>query len=284
MAADSELASIRREAMSRLGWKGWMEGGKVEVKWLRGHKGAVADLAAFNLGEISLDDIERVLKTLPGVYETRQIPYDGRLGLERDLRPQVRALMQVAGSARPSWRPTPADDAPRRAECLDCGEKFTATHGSDVVFCEDCLDKRPPETPAVTDGLIRETLAKGPDEALRALGAGEFSLDDVRGAVERAARAEVPPGLRAAGDAYFALSREDRRVFVAWLMSRPGSFTWDGEEDDQTGLVTSPVTRLCACGCGEPVTSPRPEAKYATGACRVRAHRERSQPEARRQP
>jgi hypothetical protein len=38
--------------------------------------------------------------------------------------------------------------------------------------------------------------------------------------------------------------------------------------------VTPAVTaRLCACGCGRPVTSPRPEAKYATGACRVRAHR-----------
>jgi hypothetical protein len=66
-----------------------------------------------------------------------------------------------------------------------------------------------------------------------------------------------------------------------------------GDDDDEAivapgwlfGLksVTPPVTgRLCACGCGQPVTSPRPEAKYATGACRVRAHRERSQPEARR--
>jgi hypothetical protein len=37
---------------------------------------------------------------------------------------------------------------------------------------------------------------------------------------------------------------------------------------------TSAVTeRPCACGCGQPVTSPRPEAKYATGACRVRALR-----------
>ena len=31
--------------------------------------------------------------------------------------------------------------------------------------------------------------------------------------------------------------------------------------------------RLCACGCGRPVTSWRPDARYATGACRVRAHR-----------
>jgi hypothetical protein len=38
--------------------------------------------------------------------------------------------------------------------------------------------------------------------------------------------------------------------------------------------VTPAVTdRPCACGCGRPVTSPRPEAKYASGACRVRAHR-----------
>jgi hypothetical protein len=34
--------------------------------------------------------------------------------------------------------------------------------------------------------------------------------------------------------------------------------------------------RPCACGCGQPITSPRPEARYATGACRVRAHRARS--------
>jgi hypothetical protein len=41
--------------------------------------------------------------------------------------------------------------------------------------------------------------------------------------------------------------------------------------------VTPPVTqRPCVCGCGQPVTSPRPEAKYATGACRVRAHRDRA--------
>jgi hypothetical protein len=40
--------------------------------------------------------------------------------------------------------------------------------------------------------------------------------------------------------------------------------------------VTLAVTdRSCACGCGRPVTSPRPEARYATGACRVRAHRAR---------
>ena len=31
--------------------------------------------------------------------------------------------------------------------------------------------------------------------------------------------------------------------------------------------------RLCACGCGQPVTGRRPDAKYATGACRVRASR-----------
>jgi hypothetical protein len=33
--------------------------------------------------------------------------------------------------------------------------------------------------------------------------------------------------------------------------------------------------RPCACGCGQPVSSPRPEARYATAACRVRAHRAR---------
>ena len=40
------------------------------------------------------------------------------------------------------------------------------------------------------------------------------------------------------------------------------------------GAATPAVTkRVCVCGCGRPVSSPRPEAKYATGACRVRAHR-----------
>lgn len=39
--------------------------------------------------------------------------------------------------------------------------------------------------------------------------------------------------------------------------------------------VTDTVTgRVCACGCGLPLErDARPEAKYATGACRVRAHR-----------
>ena len=38
--------------------------------------------------------------------------------------------------------------------------------------------------------------------------------------------------------------------------------------------VTIPLQpRLCACGCGRPVSGHRSDAKYATGACRVRAHR-----------
>ena len=38
--------------------------------------------------------------------------------------------------------------------------------------------------------------------------------------------------------------------------------------------VTSPVTRQCAReGCGLPVSSPRPEALYCSGRCRVAAHR-----------
>jgi hypothetical protein len=42
----------------------------------------------------------------------------------------------------------------------------------------------------------------------------------------------------------------------------------------ECGAVEADVTgRSCACGCGQPVTSLRPEARYATGACRVRAHR-----------
>ena len=63
--------------------------------------------------------------------------------------------------------------------------------------------------------------------------------------------------------------------------------------DDGTGLTgDAPVTwrwkivpgtvilghppvpaRLCACGCGWPVTGHRPDAKYATPACRTRTHR-----------
>jgi hypothetical protein len=41
-----------------------------------------------------------------------------------------------------------------------------------------------------------------------------------------------------------------------------------------SGSVTPAVAplRLCACGCGQPVSSPRPEARYATPACRVLAH------------
>lgn len=33
------------------------------------------------------------------------------------------------------------------------------------------------------------------------------------------------------------------------------------------------LPRLCACGCGEPITSSRPEARFASATCRVRAHR-----------
>ncbi len=40
--------------------------------------------------------------------------------------------------------------------------------------------------------------------------------------------------------------------------------------------VTAGVTRSCECGCGAPVTSARPEARYASPACRVRAHRARA--------
>jgi hypothetical protein len=42
-----------------------------------------------------------------------------------------------------------------------------------------------------------------------------------------------------------------------------------------TAGVTPRSGKLCACGCGQLVTSPRPEAKFATPACRVRAHRAR---------
>jgi hypothetical protein len=39
-------------------------------------------------------------------------------------------------------------------------------------------------------------------------------------------------------------------------------------------IIQEKMPRLCACGCRQPVTSPRPEAKYASGACRVRVHRD----------
>ena len=61
------------------------------------------------------------------------------------------------------------------------------------------------------------------------------------------------------------LPRQDDRDMFAALLSR-----YTGQ--DETAAVTP---RACACGCGQPITSPRPEAKYATGACRVRAYRDR---------
>lgn len=45
---------------------------------------------------------------------------------------------------------------------------------------------------------------------------------------------------------------------------------------EAAAAVTPAVTRLCGCGCGQPVTSARPEARYASPACRVRAHRARA--------
>jgi hypothetical protein len=45
-----------------------------------------------------------------------------------------------------------------------------------------------------------------------------------------------------------------------------------------TPSVTPAVTgRLCACGCGRPVAGHRADAKYASAACRVRAHRAAAQ-------
>lgn len=40
-------------------------------------------------------------------------------------------------------------------------------------------------------------------------------------------------------------------------------------------VTVAVTTRVCDCGCGLPIPSSRPEARYATGACRVRAHRVR---------
>lgn len=56
------------------------------------------------------------------------------------------------------------------------------------------------------------------------------------------------------------------------------SYLWVFQRPDERyrRLLAKPppgAPRLCACSCGQPVTSPRPEAKYATPACRVRAHR-----------
>ena len=36
------------------------------------------------------------------------------------------------------------------------------------------------------------------------------------------------------------------------------------------------TAKLCACGCGKPVSGARSDAQYATGACRVRAHRRKA--------
>ena len=61
------------------------------------------------------------------------------------------------------------------------------------------------------------------------------------------------------------LPRQDDRDMFAALLSR-----YTGQDETAAG-----TPRECACSCGQPVTSPRPEAIYATGACRVRAHRAR---------
>jgi hypothetical protein len=177
------LDDIRDDVQHKLfGYRGWMEagGGQVQVKWLTGHRDAVADIAAYSL-DGGFDDIEAALKAVDGVYETRLIPYDGRLGRERHLRKQVRALMRTDGlDGRPTWPHTP----------------------------------QPRESATVTaSGRI-----------------GELEAENER------------------------LRRELARL----------------RADPVTAAVTG---RLCACGCGQPVTSPRPEARYATGACRVRAHR-----------
>lgn len=59
--------------------------------------------------------------------------------------------------------------------------------------------------------------------------------------------------------------RPDKRY--ARLLGRPAPAA--------KGAPPLATARYCACGCGRPVPSPRSEARFATGACRVRAHRAR---------
>lgn len=76
-----------------------------KAKWLRGHEWMIIEVTGYCAGSnVSLDEIEQALRSLPGVYDTCQV-IDGHFGRERDLRKQVRALMPVTPNVteRPVW-------------------------------------------------------------------------------------------------------------------------------------------------------------------------------------
>lgn len=77
-------------------------------------------------------------------------------------------------------------------------------------------------------------------------------------------------------DRIAALEAEVARLArIVAAHERAGKIRRGLRELDELQALDELESRLCACGCGQPVTSPRPEARYATPACRVRAHRAR---------
>jgi hypothetical protein len=68
------------------------------TQWLCGHEQAVAEIIVFPLftgDQAALAAMETALAALPGVYRRVQITSGMKFGRERDLRPQVRALMAL---------------------------------------------------------------------------------------------------------------------------------------------------------------------------------------------
>jgi len=78
--------------------------------------------------------------------------------------------------------------------------------------------------------------------------------------IRYAAREDQAQALEVALECWASMSARTRRDFLDYTRLSP---------------VTADVTRACACGCGQRVLSSRPEARYASNACRVRAHRSR---------
>src|SRR5262245_19952965 len=69
----------------------------VDTQWLRGHEQTVAEITVFPLitgDKAALAAMESTLAALPGVYRVARIT-GGIFGRNRDLRPQVRALMAM---------------------------------------------------------------------------------------------------------------------------------------------------------------------------------------------
>ncbi len=93
---------------------------------------------------------------------------------------------------------------------------------------------------------------------------------------------ELPKGPYFNGQDKTADLREGLKTAMAVAVYPYLELVWElAQQHAGTGTVTPAATgRFCACGCEQPVTSPRPEAKYATGACRVRVLRRRSATEA----